>query len=202
MKRKTSIDFINEAKQIYGEKYDYSSIIYKNFRTKIQIRCSLHGIFEKFPQDFLKGSGCKQCSYEKMDKKERSTEEFIIDAKKIHGEKYDYSKVHFVSLAKKIEIICPIHGSWLQKPGDHLNSKAGCKKCFYEKSGKTEWTTKSLIEKLKEIHGDTYDFSNIDYENNTTKVKIICSIHGEIEISPKTLLRGEGVNNVPILLTD
>jgi len=57
-----------------------------------------------------------------------TTEEFIEKAKKIHGNKYDYSKSIFINTRTKLEIICPIHGIFYQKANGHLNGK-GCSKC-------------------------------------------------------------------------
>lgn len=63
--------------------------------------------------------------------KSLTTEEFISRAKKIHCDKYDYSKVKYVNMFNKVCIICPIHGEFLQLPSHHLRG-VGCKKCFYE----------------------------------------------------------------------
>lgn len=60
--------------------------------------------------------------------KKLTTEEFIEKARKIHGNKYDYSKVVYVNSQTKVCIICPIHGEFWQRPNDHLNGY-GCNKC-------------------------------------------------------------------------
>ena len=53
------------------------------------------------------------------------TENFINKAKKIHGDKYDYSKVEYVNNHTKVCVICPKHGEFWQRPKPHL-SKHGC----------------------------------------------------------------------------
>ena len=58
----------------------------------------------------------------------KTTEQFIADARKIHGDKYDYSKVVYIHSLKKVCIICPKHGEFWQIPSAHLQ-KEGCKRC-------------------------------------------------------------------------
>lgn len=62
--------------------------------------------------------------------KRKTTKEFIEEAKMVHGNKYDYSKVVYVNNNTKVEIICPEHGSFFQRPNDHLK-KNGCPKERY-----------------------------------------------------------------------
>ena len=108
-----------------------------------------------------------------------TTYEFIEKAKKVHGDKYDYSKVEYVNSRTKICIICPQHGEFWQTPNAHL-MKEGCPKCKGENVSKVNRrTTNEFIEKAKKVHGDKYDYSKVDYKNNSTKVCIICPIHGE-----------------------
>ena len=104
---------------------------------------------------------------------------FIFKSKKIHGDKYDYSLVNYINNKTKVTILCSIHGEFKQRPNDHL-SGYGCSKC----SGKFKLDTSTFIEKCKTIHGEVYDYSKVIYVNGKTKVKIICSIHGEFEQTP------------------
>ena len=61
--------------------------------------------------------------------KKLTTGDFIIKSRKIHGNKYDYSKVNYVDIKTKVIITCLIHGDFQQTPGSHINQKSGCKKC-------------------------------------------------------------------------
>lgn len=45
-------------------------------------------------------------------------------------------------------------------------------------------TTEEFIIKSKSIHKDEYDYSLVEYENNHTKIKIICKKHGVFEQIP------------------
>ena len=60
----------------------------------------------------------------------KATQEFIQKARKIHGNKYDYSRVDYVKSKSKVCIVCPKHGEFWQTPNDHLSGK-GCRKCKY-----------------------------------------------------------------------
>lgn len=119
--------------------------------------------------------------------KKKTTEEFIEQAIKIHGDKYDYSKVEYINAKTKICIICPKHGEFWQAPSDHLQGK-GCNKC----GGKNKLTIEQFIEKAKNVHGDKYNYSKINYVNYNTKVCIICPIHGEFWQTPNGHLHGKG----------
>ena len=182
-------DFIQRAKEIHGDKYDYSLVDYKNNQTKVKIICPIHGVFEQNAYYHVNGGGCPKCSRKKIKKEVSNKEEFIKKAKVIHGDRYDYSLVEYKNSRMKVKIICPIHGIFEQTPGNHLLG-AGCPDC----SGRKRSTTEEFIKRAKEIHGDKYDYSLIDYKNNKTKVKIICPIHGIFEQKPLCHLSG---NNCP-----
>jgi len=116
-----------------------------------------------------------------------NTEEFIERAKKVHGDKYDYSMVEYVNAHTKVKIICPIHGEFEQMPNPHFNG-SGCLKC----SGSYKMSTEELISKAKEVHGNKYDYSLVEYKDSKTKIKIKCPIHGVFEQIPRTHLKGTG----------
>ena len=113
-----------------------------------------------------------------------TTEDFIKKAKKVHGNKYDYSKVEYVNSRTKVCIICPEHGEFWQRANHHLQGSI-CPKCANNKNGtRKRFTTQEFIKKAKEVHGDKYDYSKVEYKNNFTKVCIICPEHGEFWQTP------------------
>lgn len=188
-KKITTEIFIQRAKEIHGDKYDYSKVNYTKATEKVCIICPIHGEFWQLPYVHIKGSGCPKCAKENQ---RYTLEDFIIKARKVHKNKYDYSKVNYIDSHNKIEIICPIHGSFYQTPGSHL-SGCGCPKCSANKlSSKLSDNTEQFIKKAREIHGDKYDYSKVDYINSKTKVIIICPKHGEFEISSHSHLCGNG----------
>ena len=127
-----------------------------------------------------------------MKTKRKTTEEFIVEAKMVHGNKYDYSKVEYVNAHTKVCIICPKHGEFWQTPNSHLNGR-GCSKCKGEAIAiRNSLTTEEFIKKAKEIHGDKYDYSKVEYIDSRTKICIICPIHGEFYMRPNDHLMGHG----------
>jgi len=189
----TTAIFIAKAREIHGYKYDYSKVIYVNAKTKVIIICPIHGEFKQMPNGHLLGRGCKKCGLITILLKTRSnTEEFILKARKIHGDKYDYSKVVYINNRTKVIIICPIHGEFKQLPNSHLTGY-GCDRCGYDiMVDKLSYTTDIFIAKARAIHGDKYDYSKVVYVNSKTKVIIICPIHGEFKQLPYTHLSSGG----------
>ena len=182
-KKLTINEFIEKAKQVHGEKYDYSKVEYVNAKTKVCIICPEHGEFWQTPSSHLQGQGCAECG----GTKKLTTKGFIEKAKKIHGDKYDYSKVNYATNHTKICIICPEHGEFWQEPSNHLVGK-GCIKC----SKKYNFSTSEWVSKAKEVHGDKYDYSKVEYTNNRTKLCISCKIHGDFLQEPNNHLQGQG----------
>ena len=128
-KKITTDEYINKAKYIHSEKYDYSLINYTNNSNKIRIICSIHGEFSQIPYVHLNGSGCPNCAFNKVHKGNLSNNsKFINKANKIHKNKYDYSFTKYLTAKDKIKIICPLHGEFDQTPHAHLKGH-GCKLC-------------------------------------------------------------------------
>jgi hypothetical protein len=178
---KTISKFIEQSHEIHRGKYDYSKVNYINNRMKIIIICKDHGEFEQTPHDHLGGSGCSKCSKNNLRVKlSRTNDEFIIKAKEIHSDKYDYSKVKYVNSKSHVTIICKEHGEFEQKPIIHTFNKAGCPTC----SGNHQHTTDEWIKKAIEIHGDKYDYSKVNYKKNKEKIIIICKEHGDFLQTP------------------
>ena len=179
----TTEEFKKRAKLIHIEdKYDYSKVEYNGYKTKVIIICDEHGDFEQTPNEHLSGCGCPFCA----GNIKFTTEEFIKKAKLIHIEdKYDYSKVEYINSKTKVIIICKKHGEhyeFEQIPSSHLKGN-GCPKCV----GRNK-TTKEFIEKAKELHGDLYDYTKVNYIDVKTKVIIICKEHDEFEQTPDSHL--------------
>jgi DNA-directed RNA polymerase subunit RPC12/RpoP len=168
---------------VHGEKYDYSKINYISAHDKIIIICLEHDEFEQEASSHLNGYGCRKCNNNKM---RMSLNNFIEKAEKIHNNKYDYSKVDYITTETKIIIICLFHGDFEQTPHSHLNGH-GCPKC----SGHY-MNTEIFREKAKAIHGDKYDYSKANYVNKNTKLTIICPEHGEFKQVVGSHIRGIG----------
>lgn len=115
--------FIEKAKQIHGDKYDYSAVKYTNMRAKVKIICIVHGEFLQKPSSHIhQKNGCYRC------KKISNIEDFVYRAHLIHDNKYDYTKSIYSRTINKLEILCDKHGSFWQSATSHLKGN-GCKKC-------------------------------------------------------------------------
>ena len=152
---------------------------------KIKIICPEHGIFEIFPSIHIQGQGCKECA---NNKRRKPLIALIEDFRKVHKDKYDYSKINYINSRTKIKIICPIHGIFEQTPSAHIRERCGCPLC----SKNLKFTTETFIKKAKEIHEDKYDYSLVNYINAHSKIFIICPEHGVFQQEPTSHLRGHG----------
>jgi G:T-mismatch repair DNA endonuclease (very short patch repair protein) len=191
-KKRTLVEFINDANEKHNNKFDYSKVNYINIDTNIIIICPIHGEFTQTPNNHLYSKyGCKLCGQESTHDKLRSTLiEFINKANKKYNNKFDYSKVNYINVDTPIIIICPIHGEFTQTPYNHLITKHGCKFCGQESThDKLRSTSEEIITKAKEVHGDLYDYSEINYINYNTDINIKCKIHGFFKQTPINHIR-------------
>lgn len=133
MKRLTTEQCIQRAKQVHGDRYDYSKVEYKNNMTHICVICRKHDEFWVRPDHFWDGLGCPQCFKENIEKQKKETaEKYLIAANSKYGGKFDYSKVICNDIEEMQTIICPIHGEYRQTLCSHLDSIHGCPKCYRE----------------------------------------------------------------------
>jgi hypothetical protein len=192
--------FIENARLKHGDTYDYSKVKYVLSNKHIIIICKIHGEFLQTPNAHLCGYGCKQCGIKRSaDSKKCNQNEFIQNAIKQHGELYDYSKSIYVKRHSNVIIICKIHGEFLQMPHNHL-SGTGCRKCGNIKiSEGLRSSTSEFIHASRIKHGDVYDYTNVLYINNVTKVIIACKIHGDFKQSPCDHIMGSGCQKCSIL---
>ena len=187
------LKFIERARIIHNNKYDYSKVIVNKYDDEIYIICPEHGGFCQRLSFHLKGSGCTKCGLKKININSKiSVDEFIKRANEKHNNKYDYSKVVYNTLKDKVCIICQIHGEFFQSANSHLHCN-GCPKCGLIKTIKAQTlTTNEFIKRAKMVHGDKYDYSKVEYKNLETKVCIVCPIHGEFWQRPGCHLNNKG----------
>lgn len=187
-KKLSNQECINKLKSIYGESLDYSKVDYKSSRSYITLICPIHGEFQQYANNALQGrGGCPKCKLAFSNR-----EEFIQNAKEIHGDKYDYSKVEYINMSTPVVIICPKHGEFKQTPRHHVINGSGCAKCYHEsrtnnskkqtisKEEKAIIRRNTWINECSKIHNNKYDYSKVpNLDSLNTKVPIICPIHGE-----------------------
>lgn len=193
-KKYDTVKFIEKARKIHGEKYDYSKINYINSKTKMEIICPKHGSFFQNADNHFLGKGCPICANETLAKSKIKGISYHLElAKKKHNNYYDYSLVgDCVKVKDKIKIICPKHGVFEQVLDLHKRGQ-GCPICANEMLSIIQRdSTQSFVNKAKLIHGDKYDYSRVKYNKSNIKVDIICPKHGSFKQSPNKHLMGEG----------
>lgn len=143
--KKISIDeFIKRCNNIHNFKYDYSLVNYNTLKDKIKIICPVHGVFLQHGTHHLhKRAVCKECTFD--DIKNRDVEEFIKTSNLIFNSKYDYTKSIYKNKKTKLNIVCPVHGTFLKSPLEHLKG-SGCPVC---KESKGELKIRDFFSKNK-----------------------------------------------------
>ncbi|MBV7297718.1 GIY-YIG nuclease family protein [Enterovibrio paralichthyis] len=186
--------FIERASSLHHGVYDYSKVVYSNSKNPVTIICPIHGEFQQSPEVHLRPAGCNSCKslVAGQKRREKAGSKFIIRAKEVHGDKYDYSLASYQTAKTKVTIVCPSHGEFLQAPSCHLQGK-GCDKCASILRGnKQRKSITSFIEDAISIHGGVYGYTNARYLDDRTKLEIICKKHGSFWQRPGDHLRGQG----------
>lgn len=259
MKRLTTEEFIERARKVHGDKYDYSKVEYVNATTKVCIICPTHGEFWQIPYTHLKGYGCSTCagvekwSYERLVREGKkkyndrfdylqsnikkgndlvaikcnvcgtifyqspknhinsiqggcptckykyiaqnekiSFEDFKTKATLIHKGKYIYNKDTFTDMHSKVGVVCKKHGLFFTYPHNHLKG-SNCPACTNERISQNQTLSKDdFLERSINKHGNKYDYSNVNYVSSGTKVEIVCPIHGSFLQTPHNHWKGEG----------
>jgi len=184
--RSNTKEFIEKAILKFGNAYSYDKVVYITAKTKIIITCPKHGDFSQTPNQHLCNKiGCPKCGREKVSNSLKyDNDKFINVAKKVHGNKYDYSLVDYIDSKIRVDIICPKHGIFKQFPTNHLKGH-GCWDCMTEYIGTvTSLTLEDFIERAKNVHGNKYNYGKSIYINKDTHVVIICPKHGEFKQTP------------------
>ena len=183
LKHTSNEDFIKKAKAVHSEKYTYEKTNFVGWNEKVIITCPIHGDFLQNPSNHLAGKGCTACAGILP----LNNDTFIEKAKKIHGDKYDYSKVNYINRYTKVIIICPKHGEFQMEPGNHLSGER-CPYC----AKKYKMPQYEFIEKVKEIYADKYDYSKTIYNGASKDIVCNCPVHGEFTKRAGEFLRGKG----------
>lgn len=194
-RRLTKEEFVEKAVSIHGNRYDYSLVEYQTARKHVKIICPEHGPFLQTPDGHLSGKNCRKCGMKGTVKRHTSTtEKFIGKAREVHGDRYDYSRVRYERNHIKVEIICPVHGVFLQAPAGHLAGK-GCRGC--NSTGPAHRTTDQFIEAARSVHGDKYEYGRASYKTARDKVWITCDKHGDFLQTPLDHVAGCGCPKCP-----
>lgn len=192
-KKLTTEEFIDKARLVHGTRYDYSRVEYIQSKIPVAISCYEHGQFHQTPNTHLTGAGCPLCGVDTSNNSKRlTTKSFLDKATAVHGNRYDYSRVQYITHNQKVTIVCTTHGDFQQTPAAHLIGQ-GCPDCGrHTTTSARKMSTADFIEKAKLLHGERYDYSSVEYTSSATPVTIICPDHGEFSQIPNSHLNGRG----------
>ncbi|MDC1358951.1 endonuclease domain-containing protein [Gammaproteobacteria bacterium] len=164
-KTKSHRDVLSDFERVHKGKYSYEKVNYINSKTNITINCPIHDDFSQLPTHHLQGSGCPKCRDEQTSIRHSKTQDdFIQQAIKIHGDKYDYSKTIVSGSHNYLIVTCPKHKDWEVLQTNHL-SGYGCPKCLHKAEGRIcEYILKKniLIREFR-IESKRYDFFLPDF---------------------------------------
>lgn len=162
--------FIEDARKVHGDFYDYSISEYKGSQEFLDIKCPIHGKFSQRPAIHLVGSGCQECASIRMGAAHAMTaEEFDTLAKNARDD-FTYDLTTYVNATTPINFTCKKHGTvHKQKPTAYLAGNVACMACRGRIHSK-----ESFIAKAKEVHGDKYDYSQGEYKGTKKNYTIVC----------------------------
>lgn len=125
--------------------------------------------------------------------KKVTTESFIASSKLIYGDLFDYSKVNYIHNKIKIILGCKEHGYFNVVPNKHLSQGVGCPVCGKNRQIEAKLKgVSSFLTEIRSVHGDMYDYTKVDFNRRSDKIKIICKEHGEFEQTVSNHLSGQG----------
>lgn len=174
--------FWEKVKQVHGDLYTYLDTNYVPRKGKLRILCSIHGEFLQQKGSHLSGAKCPKCQRGFYNR----DSSFIEKAQKIHKDTYDYTSTKYTNCNTKVDIICKKHGLFKQRPSAHLSGH-GCPSCYRDKQ---LYTNDDFIRIARLVHGDTYNYSKVNYISSDKKVTIICKKHGEFRQTPNRHFAG------------
>ena len=135
-----------------------------------------------------KSCGCARLKIT-ADSNRKDVRSVIREAKQVHGNKYTYGNVYYVTMQTKISVTCLTHGDFMVTPGNHIANRHGCPSCYRENSRST---LEEFLGKARNIHGDTFGYGNTQYYDQKTKCTITCKRHGDFTITPQAHLQNVG----------
>lgn len=189
--------FIKKSRSKFGNKFLFNKVEYVNYHTKITITCPTHGDIHMTPDAHVKSKyGCKQCALitapsvlSGETSPVKTTEQFIEDAKLVHGDKYIYLNTMYKNRLSPISIECPKHGEFtLPQASRHLEGR-GCKQCYHEAMF---LSPEDFIKQANNKHKDFYDYSKMIYLGKKKAITVVCPLHGDFTINAEKHSRGSG----------
>ncbi len=187
--------WINMAREVHGNRYDYSLVNYTINRNNVDIICERHGKFPQIAGNHLNGDNCPDCETERTHKvATKSTEQFIKEANEKHNNEFTYENVDYINAHTKVWITCNKHGDFPMSPRKHLNGQK-CRYCKPERVGKAcSDTLEKFLYKANKKHKNYYSYPFTDYKNGKDVIPIKCPKHNIFYKIASAHLGGTGCN--------
>ena len=192
-KKKSTTDWIKEAKAIWGNKFDYSKAVYTTGRDKITIGCQNCGFIEVVAGNHVisnatrQPAGCDACRRaEAAQQLTKPFSQMVEDARKVHGDRYEYFEESYNGAKGTMEMLCPIHGIVPMIPDSHINRKAGCRECAKKKKATETLATrfKDLKDKIAILSDNTVILSFDGFKGQNFNANFTCTKHGNFVRKP------------------
>ncbi len=191
MKKLTTEEYANKYFAKFPEmtgKISFDNTVYTRNNTVFTVKCEEHGEVSILPMNLMKGQGLSCCNV--VAGRNSITKDVFVERfmAKFPESIYTFEKFVYKTSVTKAIVTCPVHGDFSIKP-NKLMSGISCKQCALDsKAG----TTADFLSKYIDRHGSNYSFDKFEYTRSNRKSIVICDKHGEFEISPNNLLKGEG----------
>lgn len=186
----TQAQFVDKCTVMHNSKYNYDCTIYTGSKNNVIIQCPAHGIFEQKAVHHLRGNGCPLCAREYRAKLATRTITDIVDEfKRVHKTRYDYSKVTYLGLQRKVMIGCSIHGDFQQRPSDHIHGM-GCPSCGVEQQ---RMSLSQFLVAANVAHQNKYSYEKVtEFLSSGALIVITCPFHGDFNQHANNHLQQHG----------
>ena len=175
--------FETKANKKHNNFYRYFND-YIDSDTDVKIECPKHGIFHQQPNNHLQGKGCYDCYIEKSRLQQTDFINRLIE--KYGNDKFDFSETIYVNMRTETTIKCKKHGTNITKIAKYIIGGVRCEECYLENR------RNNFLEISTKVHENCYDYSEMNYINNSTDIRIICKKHGPFYQSPDNHTMGKG----------
>ena len=172
----TQEQVINSFREVHGDAFDYSKVVYVDINTPVEVYCKKHDFtFTPTPKNHRKGSGCTKCGREaQIEKAKKDFNRFKQEMFDLYGDQYDFNNSKYTNTKTELTAICKTHGDFSKAPFSLLNGSA-CDECCKKQ---TKYNNKEMfIEEAKKVYGDKDDYTNTEIVSASEKMEVVCKKH-------------------------
>lgn len=193
MRKLTTDEYLVKVTAAHGSRYDCSELNYEGMSKPVTVLCKLHGKFRPTANNFSNGHGCLQCANMIIKAKlSKGLTGFVERCIAVHGDRYDYSKTEYRGALEHANIVCRLHGEFLQTAVTH-STGSHCPRCAIDARSRSCSTDISdVLKKFSAVHGDKYDYAKVAYKSAHDKIEVICYLHGPLFLTANAHKKGGG----------